>query len=140
MKDSCAVHSNTQKAKGYTVYNHLFKIPSIATTIEHQCASSGSSCSQGPEGLILKNCNISFEILEEDRSIVKAESDDDAAWGKRKNVTKLISWLMSDIVGDVSFSTNWNLMQSEKNRHLIDVLPLGACLMNTVSALWSYPG
>jgi cytochrome P450 len=107
MRDIYGVHSNTQKAKVYTAYSHFFKVPSIVTTIEKKAHAVRRSISvraltpaavKGLEGLILKNCNIFFKLLEEDTSSGQAELVNDNAWGEGKNMTRLVSWLMSDIM------------------------------------------
>lgn len=144
IKDIYGVHANTQKAKLYTAYSHFFKVPSIVTTIEKKAHSVRRRISvqaltpaavKGSEGLILKNSEIFFNKIEEERLNFQDTSKNNQEWGPGMNMTKWVSWLMSDIMGDVTFSRNWNLMKSEKNRHIIDVLSVGACLINTVRNL-----
>jgi len=140
-KDIYGVHSNTQKAKLYTAYSHFFKVPSIVTTIEKRAHAIRRRISvraltpaavKGLESLITKNSQIFFEKIEEERSKSQVYPEDIQEWGPGMNMSKWISWLMSDIMGDVTFSRNWNLMKSKKNRHIVDVLSVGACLINTV--------
>ena len=143
MKDIYGVQSNTQKSKVYTAYSHFFKVPSVVTTIEkiaHAIRRRINVRALTPtavkelECLIVKNSQIFLDSIEEENSTLKELLEDSQGWGPGRNMSKWISWLMSDITGDVTFSRNWNLMKSEKNRHIVDVLSLGACLINTVTA------
>jgi hypothetical protein len=143
MKDIYSVQSNTQKSKVYTAYSHFFKVPSVVTTIEKKSHAVRRRISvraltpaavKGLESLIIKNSRIFLESIEEGNSTSQELLKDNQGWGPGRNMSKWISWLMSDIMGDVTFSRNWNLMKSEKNRHIVDILSLGACLINTVTA------
>jgi hypothetical protein len=144
MKDIYGVYSSTQKSKVYTAYSHFFKVPSIVTTMERKVHAVRRRISvraltlavvKGLEGLILKDCDIFSWIIGRRSRDWEADIEDDGAWGKGKSMTKLVPWLVSDIMGDVTFNRNWNLLRSEKNRHIVDVLSLGACSINTVSIL-----
>jgi hypothetical protein len=132
-----AVQSNTQKSKLYSAYSHFFKVPSTVTTIDKKThafkrrinvrALTSTAIKELGES-IYKNCGI---FLEELGTNVKRGG----GWSKGNDMSKMFSYLTSDIMGDIAFSRNWNLMRSEKYRYMIDILSLGACLINTVSKL-----
>jgi hypothetical protein len=134
MKTIYGVQSNTQKSDLYTAYSHFFKVPSTVTTIDkgaHAVKRRINVRALTPvaikelEGSIYKNCDIFFGML--------VDEDKKSDWSKSRNMTNLVAYLMSDIMGDVTFSRSWDLMRSEKNRHMIDILHLGTGLINTVS-------
>jgi cytochrome P450 len=136
MKTIYAVQSNTQKSKIYSTYSHFFKVPSTVTTIDKKTHAFKRRISvralsptaiKGLEESIYQNCRYFLDHLLGD-DVGRSED-----WSKGYDMSKMISYLMSDIMGDVSFSRNWNMMRNEKNRHIIDVLSLGACLINTAS-------
>lgn len=83
---------------------------------------------KGLEGLMLKNINFFLHSL-----VDEEDSESTPEWSEPKEMTKAISWLLSDIMGDVTFSRNWNMQRSEENRPIIDLLSMGTCLINMVS-------
>jgi hypothetical protein len=134
MKSIYAVQSNTQKSKLYTVYSHFFRVPSTVTTINKEAHAYKRRINVGAltpsaikklEGSIYKNCDIFLNML------VDGKRSD--GWSEGRNMTNLIAYLVSDIMGDVAFNRSWDLMKSEKNRHMISILHLGTSLINTVS-------
>ena len=46
-----------------------------------------------------------------------------AEWSKAREMTKAIGYLISDIMGDVTFGRNWEAMKKPDNRDLITQLP-----------------
>lgn len=134
LRDIYGVHANTQKSQLYSAYSHFFKVPSSVTTIDRKShafrrringKALTTSSVKGLEQSIHSNCDIFLQSLV-DKAIPQQ-------WGTAKDMSKILSYLMSDIMGDVTFSKNWNMQLSEKNRHIIDILSFGACLINTVS-------
>jgi hypothetical protein len=134
MRSIYAVQSNTQKSKLYTAYSHFFKVPSTVTTINKEAHAFKRRINVGAltptaikklESSIYKNCNVFLNMLVDEKG-----SD---GWSKGRNMTNLIAYLVSDIMGDVAFSRSWDLMKNEKNRHMISILHRGTSLINTVS-------
>jgi cytochrome P450 len=133
MKSIYAVQSNTQKSNLYTAYSHFFKVPSTVTTIDKSAhafkrrinvrALTPTSIKE-LEGSIYKNCSIFLDML--------VDENESSGWSQARNMTNLVAYLTSDIMGDVAFSRNWDLMRGEENRHMIDILHLGTGLINTV--------
>ena len=79
---------------------------------------------QGMEEKMLKNL----------RHFCGALTDSDASrdWSSPKDMTKLVGYLVSDIMGDVTFSRNWNVFENEENRHFVDKLPQGVAGIHLV--------
>jgi len=51
-------------------------------------------------------------------------------WSSTKDMSKLVSYAMSDIMGEMVFSKNWNVLQSPKNRDMLEFLPWGVAGVN----------
>jgi hypothetical protein len=58
---------------------------------------------------------------------------DTKGWSSARDMTKTVSYLMSDIMGDFVFSQNWNVQRSPENRYIIEFLPQGVAGVNLVS-------
>ena len=54
-------------------------------------------------------------------------------WSTPRNMSVEISYLLSDTMGDVVFSRNWDVLRSEKNRDIIELLQRGVAGVNLVS-------
>lgn len=46
---------------------------------------------------------------------------------------KLCEYLISDTMGDITFSRNWNVLRHDENRHIVDELPKGVVGIHLVS-------
>ena len=53
-------------------------------------------------------------------------------WSSSKDMTNVISYTVSDIMGDVTFSRSWNTQESAENRYVLDLLPQGTSGINLV--------
>ncbi|KAL8712489.1 MAG: hypothetical protein Q9220_003337 [cf. Caloplaca sp. 1 TL-2023] len=69
------------------------------------------------EERILKNVRYLCDSLVEETS--------STSWSPPKNMTKMFAYLVSDIMGDVTFSKNWNVQQQSQNRKFVEDGPLG---------------
>ena len=126
--------ANTTKSQNYKMFNHLFKVPMIATIIDdrkkhsfrrrfHSQALSASSI-KGLEGSILRNLRKFCGFLD-------TESSD--GWTEAKDMSQWMSNLSFDTTGDLTFSRNWNLIESEENRNMPEVIAQGLGGVNIVS-------
>ena len=126
--------ANTTKSQNYKSFHQFFKVPMIATIIRdnkkhsfrkrfHTQALSASSI-KGLEGPILNNLARFCRSLD-------VESSGD--WATAKDMTKWMSYLSFDNVGDLTFSRSWNLLESEENRNLPGVVSEGLGGLNLVS-------
>jgi len=53
-------------------------------------------------------------------------------WNQARGLTSWTSYVMSDIMGDNTFSRNWNKMESQDNRAILDVLAKGVAGLHMV--------
>ena len=130
--------ANTTKSQNYHTLNHLFKgVPMTATIVGdrkkhtfrkrfHSQALSASSL-KGLEELVLRNVRKFCRVLDMESS---------GEWTAAKDMTRWMSNLAFDTTGDVTFSRNWNLIESEENRNMPDVIAQGLGGLNLVSRLW----
>ena len=119
----------------YSAFGHFFKVPASLTTIDKTqhafkrrvtAQALNQRSIQGLEEMILKNM----------RKLCSALYDHDSAekeWSSSKNMTTAISYTVSDIMGDVTFSRSWNTQESAENRYVLDLLPQGTSGINLVS-------
>ncbi|KAL8951794.1 MAG: hypothetical protein Q9222_002243 [Ikaeria aurantiellina] len=118
--------ANTQKSKNYNVFNHLFKIPMVATIIDrkrhafrrriHAQALSATAV-RALEPSLLISVQKFIRIL--DDGLIAEE------WSEARNMTQWMAYLSSDILGDLTFSRNRNLLESEDNRNIPEVVAQG---------------
>ena len=125
--------ANTTKSRNYKTFHHLFKVPMIATIIDdkkkhsfrkrfHSQALSASSI-KGLEDLTLRNLRKFCRFLDMESS---------GEWTAAKDMSKWMSNLSFDTTGDLTFSRNWNLLESEENRNIPGVIAQGLGGLNLV--------
>ncbi|KAJ5949319.1 cytochrome P450 [Penicillium verhagenii] len=127
--DVYGVRANTQKSQVYNAFTHFFSVPASLTTIDRKAhgfkrrvTSSALSASavKGLQDLILQNVRIFCASLQEDKSPVA-----EGGWSRSHDMSKTVQYLLSDIMGDVTFSRNWSTQSSSANRHILDLMSLG---------------
>ena len=133
LRDVYGVNANTQKSQVYAAFGHFFKVPATMTTIDKKThafkrrvtvrALTNNSV-KNLEELMLRNIRIFCRLLLDESST--------QGWNSAKNLTKMISFVLSDIMGDVTFSRNWNTQRSDENRYILNLLPLGTGGINLV--------
>ena len=62
-------------------------------------------------------------------------------WSAGRNMTDWLARLTFDIVGDLCFGRNWNVVNSERNRSFLQIIPAGTAglLLVTPFILGSKP-
>jgi hypothetical protein len=132
--------ANTKKSSYYHVFSDVFKGDSSLTTVDNQLhakkkktvsSALSESSIRGMEELILRNIRIFCEALgqsspEYDQSVL----GEDERWGEPKNLTDYAGYLSFDIMGDICFSSSFNMLRSEANRYILRVLPEGVNGLN----------
>ena len=53
-------------------------------------------------------------------------------WSEPRDMSKWPGYLMTDIMGDITFHRNWKMMESSKNRELLKTLSAGVAGLNMV--------
>lgn len=138
------MRSNVQKAKFYNAFSSFFSVPSTITFIDK--AQHGFrrriinqalavSALKGMERLMLDNIRKFCDQL------VDTEPQDAAElpsreWSTCKNMTDWFARLTFDIVGDLSFGRNWNVVDSERNRSFLKNIPAGTAGLLLVSPVF----
>ena len=74
---------------------------------------------------MLKNMGTFFEGLLDSEHVGKP------GWHSPRNMTEMISYVLSDIMGDITFSRNWETQKSTTNRHILKLLTQGTMGINT---------
>ena len=126
--------ANTTKSQHYKTFNHFFKVPMISTIIGdrkkhsfrkrfHSQALSASNI-KGLEESIITNLHKFCHFLD-----IGSPGD----WTAAHDMTKWMSYLSFDTIGDLTFSRNWNLLESEENRNIPGVISQGVRGLNLVS-------
>lgn len=125
--------ANTQKSQNYNTFHHFFKVPMVATIIDIKKHSSrrrlhsqalSISAIKGLEEFVLPHVRKFCQFLDEKPS---------GGWSTAKDMTTWMSYLTSDIVNDLTFSRNYNLMGSEENRYIPQAIVQGLGGLNLVS-------
>ncbi|KAI9037504.1 cytochrome P450 [Aspergillus affinis] len=134
VSDIYGVRANTQKSQVYSAFKHFFAVPASLTTIDRKIHSYkrrvtsralSTSAVRGLEELILQNVRFFFTLLP------SSSPDQPQPWSNQTvDLSKSIQYLLSDIMGDVTFSKNWNTQSSTANRPLLDLMTLGTCGIN----------
>ena len=56
-------------------------------------------------------------------------------WNSVRNMTEWSAFVTSDIMGNIAFSRNWNMMESVKNRYILPVISQGVAGLNLASEI-----
>jgi cytochrome P450 len=122
------VRSNSQKSQLFTVFAHFFKTNMIMTTLdrdEHSFKRRIAAEALTPAALkdmepgILRNVRIFCDKMLDD------PKDKTKKWNSARNMSEWCGYLVNDIMGDITFHNNWNMLTSEENREVIQTLNQG---------------
>ena len=91
-----------------------------------------SSAIKRLENTLLKNISTFCQKMLDDES--------ESRWSKARDISKWASYLTSDIMGNVAFGRNWNVMESDENRKVVEALPEGVAGLLAVSYSLAYMG
>ncbi|QSZ33155.1 hypothetical protein DSL72_002741 [Monilinia vaccinii-corymbosi] len=129
--------ANTQKSDFYTVYHYFFKVPSLVTTIDKNAHASrrrlmakalNAQAVQGLQNIIYRNCERFSEYLQRG----KTEKVPGGEWTRAHDLSKATGHLQADMMGDMTFSRNWNMLRSEENHYIREIISQGSYAMNTL--------
>jgi hypothetical protein len=118
--------ANTKKSQWYSVWVEVFKYDTTMTTIDkkkHEVKRGilthalNSAAVKQMEEKVLKNIRRLCELL--------IDQDDKSKWSNPKDMTTLVGFCTSDIMGDTTFSRNWNMLDSKNNRDIFYIIPRG---------------
>lgn len=78
------------------------------------------------ESLVLKHVRtLCSYLVDEDKANV-------GDWSSARDVSDWIAYVASDIMGDMTFNRNWNVMESEEHRGVLEILAEGVAGLNLV--------
>lgn len=130
--------ANTQKSSYYHIFSENFGGENLLTTVDPGLhakkrkviglALSDNSI-RAMEEIVLRNVRKFIQHLGESEPSEKAvpASDD---WSSPKNMIEWSSYLAFDVMGDVSFSTSFEMLDKPDNRYILDILPQGVNGLN----------
>ena len=133
--------ANTQKSSSfYNVFAHFFHSDSTLTIVDRavhgrkrrvMSQALSAPMVKAMEDHILKHVNIfcNCVIGRTDGSETKATTD----WSSARNMTTWSSRLTFDVMGDVAFGRTFEMLKSETNRYILDIIPDGVHGLNLVS-------
>ncbi|GAQ42208.1 hypothetical protein AtubIFM55763_003598 [Aspergillus tubingensis] len=142
LADIYGSQANTQKSAVYSAFTHFFTVPASLTTIDrkaHAFKRRVTSRALNPravqdlEELILQNVRALCTALTipadpyplKNNEDPTTEKDPSFSWGRTHDLTTTIKCLLSDIMGDVTFSRHWNMQSSPRNRHILSLMAQG---------------
>ncbi|KAM0177897.1 hypothetical protein ACHAPF_003863 [Botrytis cinerea] len=137
LQDIYSSAANTQKSDFYTIYHYFFKGPSVLTTIDKKIhalkrrilvKALNPQAVQELQNLIYQNSQRFSEYLRA-RKNGKVSAGE---WTHPHDMSKALTYLLADMMGDVTFSRNWGMLKDEENRHVIDLMADAALAMNTL--------
>ncbi|KAF2470541.1 benzoate 4-monooxygenase cytochrome-like protein P450 [Lindgomyces ingoldianus] len=124
LKDIYSVSSNVKRSKVYASTAHFFGgTPSSNTTPdmkEHAFRRRVNVRALNPTNIkameeqILKNIRYFCDHL------MDANKEE---WSSPRNMSELVGYLVSDIMGDITFSKSWEVQQKPDNRDILTSLP-----------------
>jgi hypothetical protein len=135
--------ANTRKSSYYNVFGDVFHGDSSLTTIDHQIhakkkrtvsSALSESSIRSMEELVLRNIRIfCAALIEPSSDTLGKSSNEKGGWGEPKNMTDWTDYLSFDIMGDICFSSSFDMLRSSANRYILKVLPEGVNGLNVVS-------
>ena len=135
LQDIYSVTANVQKSNVYGTFKHFFgNIDMSMTMINRKAHAARRRVTVQPltapkvklmEDKILNDIRIFCESL---------ASEDADSWSQPRDVTMMVSYLVFDIMGDLTFSKNWNLLLNEENRPLAEEVPMGVAGIHIVGS------
>ena len=133
LHDIYSVRANVQKSQFFTVFSHFFKEQMSMTTIDRKKhAFKRRIDAEAMTSSALKKYEV--QTLKNIRTFCRHLVDEDALkeWSQARDLTEWSSYVLSDIMGDNTFSRNWNMMESKDNRGVLDILAKGVAGLHMV--------
>ncbi|KAF2645497.1 cytochrome P450 [Massarina eburnea CBS 473.64] len=127
------VQANTQKSKWYTVWKSFYKMDMSMSMIDKkQHAVRRRIVTRAIKSLPIKE--IERKILRNFAALRIKLVDDESTkgWSPPRNMTTLVAYCFSDIMGETTFSKSWDLQKSEENRSIYHILPQGIAGLSLV--------
>lgn len=120
------VRANCQKSQYFSVFSHFFKVPISLTTTDRKAQTFNrrvdaealtSTAIQRLEELVLRN------VRKFCRHIIAAPEAAKDGWSAARNISEWPGYLITNIMGDITFHRNWKMMDSTENRELLEPFP-----------------
>ncbi|KAF1975728.1 cytochrome P450-like protein [Bimuria novae-zelandiae CBS 107.79] len=133
LRDIYHVRANCQKSQFFTVFSHFFKTQMVMTTLDHKehafkrriaAEALTSQALKQMEAGVLRNIRLFCDKMIDD------PCDKTKKWNSARNMSQWCGWLVNDIMGDITFHQNWNMLTSDENRDVLEVLNQGVGGLN----------
>jgi cytochrome P450 len=133
------VNANTFKSNVYGVFKRFFGAEMSLTTVDHKLhgfrrrvnvAALKPSIIKGWTGRIKPHVDYFLDVLLQGSATDSASKAE--GWSSGKNMTTMVAYCMTDIMGDITFSQTLNVQREEKNRHFVSSIPRGVGGMHMV--------
>ena len=128
------VHSNVQKSHVYGTFKHYFGDVDMSMTMldkkKHAFRRQINVRALTPRVIH----DLQDKILQNVRYFCNGLIEETTSdWSSAKDMTKLFGYLISDIMGDITFSRNWNVLRDGENRRFIEGFPKATAGIHLVS-------
>ena len=133
LRDIYSVNANVRKSQAYATFKHFFgEVDMSMTTIDKKkhafkrrvnVQALTPTAIKASEEMILENIRYFCDVCIGAGTI---------EWTTPKDMTELLCYLVSDIMGDITFSRNWNVQRDPQNRDIVKGLPDGVAGIHLV--------
>ena len=145
MKEIYGAGANIRISDWALIFSLAFDVPCTFTQIDKERHAFGRrilshafspSAIKQLQGKIIGQAEKMFGFLVDDRGARDLEGDrKQGGWSNVKNMSELFGYMMSDIINDLCYSRNFDMLGSEKSRGLGDAFKHGATAISIVSTL-----
>lgn len=142
------VNSNTFKSEVYGVFKHFFGADMSLTTVDHSIHAFRrrvNAVALKPTTIKALGGRVTPHVDYLINSLISGAdanaTDEAGVWSTGKNMTHSLSYCVTDVMSDLTFSQTLNVQREEKNRHFVSSIPKGVGGMHLVghskSTIWS---
>ncbi|KAI9700996.1 MAG: hypothetical protein M1820_006641 [Bogoriella megaspora] len=131
------VKANVRKSKVYTAVKYFFKDGDMSMTVldtkRHAYRRRVNVQALRPDAVEVIQDHIIKNIDYFCSHVIAPEPTSE--WGVPHDFSKIVGYLVSDIMGDVTFSKNWDTQRDATYRHFVDDSALGTAGMHIIGHL-----
>lgn len=134
MKAIYGLNANVRKSDWYLIFGLAFDVENVFSILHRDkhafrrriiSQAFSNSAIEMLQQHIIRNAEKICEHLKDKK--------DPREWGSPKDMSQWIAFVTTDIVGDLCFTRNWNLMGSNENRDLLQAFEDGSGALSIVS-------
>lgn len=139
MKAIYGSKANVRKSDWYLVFGLAFDVENVFSMLhrgKHAIRRRILSQTFTPSAIDMLQEHIISNV--ERLCVYMNDSVDAHYWSTPKDMSQWIGYVTTDIVGDLCFTRNWNLLGSNKNRDLLQAFEDGSGALSIVSIPWKF--